>query len=193
MFSESTLECVELPSTLKRIEYDTFEGCKNLKYIDLPERLEYIGKWCFKDSALESITLPNSLRVIEEEAFYQCENLKSVAFPNALVKIGLFAFYKTGLAEVKLPASLKTIEQGVFAECKSLKIVKFCEGLAVLGTDEFFERDNMCNGVFEESTVERVELPTTLKIIEHNTFKNCKNLQDITLPDCLEYIGKQSF
>ena len=47
VFEQSSLECVELPSTLKRIEYSAFEECKNLKSINLPEKLEHIEKRCF--------------------------------------------------------------------------------------------------------------------------------------------------
>ena len=43
VFKESSVEHVELPRTLRRIEYSTFEDCKNLKSIRLPEKLEYIG------------------------------------------------------------------------------------------------------------------------------------------------------
>lgn len=47
VFSGSALEYIELPSTLKRIEYGAFENCTNLKNIRLPNGLEYIGKRCF--------------------------------------------------------------------------------------------------------------------------------------------------
>lgn len=43
VFQECALESVEFPSTLKRIEYNAFYKCSNLKNIVLPERLEYIG------------------------------------------------------------------------------------------------------------------------------------------------------
>ena len=47
VFEESPVEHVELLSTLKRIEHCAFEKCKNLKSINLPTSLEYIGMWCF--------------------------------------------------------------------------------------------------------------------------------------------------
>ena len=55
VFSKSALENISLPSTLKRIEHDAFYGCKNLRDLKLPERLEYIGIGCFYASGLESI------------------------------------------------------------------------------------------------------------------------------------------
>ena len=87
------MEHVELPSTLRRIEYNAFRECKNLKNIVLPERLEYVGKYCFEESALESIRLPRALKIVDEDAFRCCENLRSVEFSEGLEKIGLFAFY----------------------------------------------------------------------------------------------------
>ena len=108
-FAESSLEYIELPSTLKRIEYSTFEDCKGLKNINLPESLEYIGKCCFQKSALESIALPSALNAIERSTFYECKNLRNVVFPNVLEKIGLFAFCKTSLENIKLPTSLRKI------------------------------------------------------------------------------------
>ena len=61
VFYNSALESVVLPSTLKRIEYNAFCNCKNLRSISLPERLEFIGTDCFRGSALESIEFPASL------------------------------------------------------------------------------------------------------------------------------------
>ena len=69
-----------------------------------------------------------------------------------------------------LPASLRTIAQGAFYKCESLKTVKFNEGLEVLGTDEYPDDGGRWFGVFEESSIESVELPSTLKRIEYCAF-----------------------
>ena len=63
----------------------------------LPERLEYIGKFCFYGIALTSISLPPLLRIIEKSAFRECKHLKTVEFPDGLEKIGLFAFEESGV------------------------------------------------------------------------------------------------
>ena len=193
VFCGSSVEHVELPSTLRRMWHSAFEDCKNLKIIVLPEKMEYMGENCFKESALESMKLPFALKVIDKNAFCECENLKAVEFPKCLEKIGLDAFIQSGLERVELPASLRTIAQGAFAKCKSLRTAKFGEGLEVLGTDEYRDNGNTYDGVFQESAVERVELPPTLKRIEHGAFKDCKNLQSIKLPDSLEYVEKLCF
>ena len=74
------MEHVELPSTLKRIEYSAFENCKSLKSISLPNGLEYIGERCFRESGLEFISLPPALKTIEENTFHQCSSLKNAEF-----------------------------------------------------------------------------------------------------------------
>ena len=51
----------------------------------------------------------------------------------------------------------------------------------------------MIVGVFQESALEDVKLPTTLKRIEHSAFIGCKSLKKIKLPEGLEYIGKTCF
>ena len=59
----------------------------------------------------------------------------------------------------------------------------------MLGKDEYPDRKELC-GVFENSAIEGVKLPTTLKRIEYSAFKNCKGLKRVYLPDKLEYVGR---
>ena len=71
----SGLRDVVLPSTLKRIEYCAFMGCKNLKAVRFPEGLEYLGVGCFYRTGLESVEFPASLRTISQASFSECESL----------------------------------------------------------------------------------------------------------------------
>lgn len=63
--------------------------------------------------------------------------------------------------------------------CWRLQTVKFGEGLETLGTDEYESNGVAWTGVFEESAVETVELPRTLKRIKCSAFNSCKNLKTI--------------
>lgn len=78
VFSNSAVEDVRLPSTLKRIEYSAFRGCRHLKSIRLPDRLEKICNRCFEESGIEEIIFPASVKTIDAEAFHCCESLRSV-------------------------------------------------------------------------------------------------------------------
>ena len=96
-----------------------------------------------------------------------------MTFPEGLEKIGIGVFVGSGLENVELPASLRTVSQCAFRACKSLKRVKFNEGLEVLGTEEYADDGGMWCGVFEDSSLENIELPSTLKRIEYRTFRGC--------------------
>ena len=71
--------------------------------------------------------------------------------------------------------------------------MQFADGLEALGTDEYTSDGKWLYGVFEESAVEHVKLPSTLRRIEYDAFKKCKSLKSIDLPKKLEYIGKRCF
>ena len=184
---------VKLPSTLKRIEGSTFQGCCNLKTICLPEKLTHIGEKCFYQSALESVRLPPALKVIETATFLGCRNLKRVEFSEGLERINPSAFFESGLERIEFPVSLRTIGQAAFARCESLRSVVLNEGLEELGTVGHPKNGTLQCGVFQSSAVEHVVFPSTLKKIGDCTFENCQSLRHVVLPDCLEFIGGNCF
>ena len=69
VFQESGVERIEMPSTLKRIEYNAFQSCKRLKSITLPDKLEYVGECCFWRSGLQEVRIPDAGVEAGEDAF----------------------------------------------------------------------------------------------------------------------------
>ena len=137
--------------------------------------------------------LPSTLKVIKNDAFMGCGNLRSVQLPEGLVEIGLRAFRESGLECVETPPSVRIIHQSAFCECPGLRRATLNEGLEVLGTNEYPDSYGRWCGVFHESALERVELPSTLRRIEYCAFEKCRNLKSIRLPEKIEYIGKHCF
>ena len=66
------------------------------------------------------------------------------------------------------------------------------EGIEVLGTKGKEGEDKMY-GVFQNSALESIKFSSTLKTIEYNAFKECKNLKSIELFEGLETIGDNCF
>ena len=115
----------------------------------------------FAQSDLRDIKFPSTLKEIPAAACWGCKNLKTVEFSEGLVKIGTDAFQESGIESLILPASLRIVSQGAFSFCDSLKTVRFADGLETLGTDE--EKTKIVFlGVFRNSAVTSVELPSTL-------------------------------
>ena len=71
-FSGSAIRSIRLPPTLKRIETEMFSWCENLKSVEIPSGVKYVGKNFFKNSQREEITLPGTLREIDKDAFKDC-------------------------------------------------------------------------------------------------------------------------
>ena len=127
------------------------------------------------------------------EAFYGCDSLRTIDFPNSLEEIGLRAFRESGLERVTTPKSVKTIRQSAFCKCRNLRTVTLNEGLETLGTDEYANDGKPWCGVFQESALVNVRLPSTLRRIEYYAFQNCRKLRSVTLSEKLEHVGQYCF
>ena len=125
--------------------------CRELKAVDLPEGLNYIGTSCFCGTGLESVKFPASLRTLCQAAFAMCKNLRRVEFCEGLAVLGTNeypsenenfqryygVFGESALESVKLPKSLKRIEYSAFAGCKNLRSIAFPERLEYIGKWSF--------------------------------------------------------
>ena len=88
--SNESIETINLPYGLRRIEYDAFNCCAVLKNISLPKTLEYLGNYCFENcTSLTSVTIPSSVTYVGEGAFDYCEGLKAIMIKGGNVEIEL--------------------------------------------------------------------------------------------------------
>ena len=77
VFYGTAIQSIRIPSTMKRLEAGTFADCENLKSVEIPHGVGYIGKNCFYNCRIKKITLPSTLKEIGEDAFKR-SNLKTV-------------------------------------------------------------------------------------------------------------------
>lgn len=79
VFTDTDVEEVVLPNSIKKLSSSAFYGNTKLKKIVLNEGLVTIGDYAFRDcSSLEEITLPKSVLYIGANAFIGCYNLNGV-------------------------------------------------------------------------------------------------------------------
>jgi hypothetical protein len=71
------LETVKLPSTIRDIDNNAFEGCISLTSINIPPSVERIRYLAFAGcESLSNIILPNTGKcIVFENAFEDCPNL----------------------------------------------------------------------------------------------------------------------
>ncbi|MGN0482347.1 MAG: leucine-rich repeat protein, partial [Lachnospiraceae bacterium] len=78
--SHTTLESVTIPNSVTTL---SFEGCSNLKNIQIPRGMDTIRSRAFAEcTSLESIEIPSTVNKIEYMAFLDCTNLKQILIPK---------------------------------------------------------------------------------------------------------------
>ena len=124
-FSHSSLNFIQLPSSLVQIEEKSFAYCDELTEIEIPEdsQLTVIGKNAFYCSSIESILIPQKVTKICEGAFESCLNLSSITIPNnsQLEYIGDSAFGWTNIDSIYIPEKLNFLGKNWCHCTKSVK------------------------------------------------------------------------
>lgn len=98
----------------------TFESCRNLRKIRLPNGIQCIGPYAFANTGLTEINIPASVWEIERSAFHRCHQLSNVSLNEGLNTIGNYAFEDCDmLCSITIPKSVTTIGGDAFNRCHS--------------------------------------------------------------------------
>ena len=142
----------KLPETLDSICDNLFDSCGELKRIDLPQHLIFIGRESFAGcNKLESLTVPKSVEKIGDNAFgtyfsnlkikFDCNNYRQdenfIFGPDE--KIISYIGYKAE-NEIAIPENTKSIGAFVFSRFSELESVIFPASV-----EEIDETAFMCN------------------------------------------------
>lgn len=83
---------IHIPDTVTSMGAFLFEGCENLRQIDLPAGLNYLWGYTFSGSAFEEIVLPDTLGVLPSFTFTDCKYLRRVVCGSGMKKIYAWVF-----------------------------------------------------------------------------------------------------
>lgn len=176
-FAGNRLITAYLPTSVKTISDNAFDGCVNLTSVTqvgssdeamFPASVTSIGNYAFEGCGKLNVTFgeAKALTTIGDNAFYGCISLQHVEFAqdSALGYIGKEAFMESGVSVVDL-AGTKVTEIGysAFEGCMSLA---------------------------------KLTLPETLSIININAFYGCTNLSDVSVSGTaksITFIGSYAF
>ena len=190
------LTSLTLPSGLTTLGSSAFSGCIGLTSVSFPDGLPSIGSSAFNGcTGLTTLSLPSDLTTLEESAFYGCTGLKSISFPDGLLSIGSSAFYGcTGLTALSLPSGLTTLSDFAFQNCTGLTELSIPKGCYTLW-----------QGVFKNSGVTKVILPSTLEQVRENNLTDKLQIiycqatnppsvysDNVISPDCKVYVPDES-
>lgn len=160
----TSLKNIELPSTVKEIQFYAFQKCESLQNITLPDSLETFGGNAFENSGLTSITIPNNIKELPSRVFGYCPNLEEVILGDSVKYTNVDYYYSP------------------FHETRNIKTVTFGKGMQEIG--------DIFSG---QPQLQKVILSDSVKTIGVNAFKNCSSLTDINIPNTATAILEEAF
>lgn len=179
-FFSSEIQGIILPGGLKRIEKQAFKFCMNLKNLELPKSLLYIGDEAFYDCTLEELYIPASVMHIGTDA----------------LTIGKARLGNRGIKMLRIDPENRVYqiqEKGLFQQTEDGKrLLQLVESIGESyrvpeGTT------HIGNHVFSYNLqLKRVQLPDELREIGDYAFYYC-GLEEANLPKGLVRIGEYAF
>ena len=192
-------------SALTRIVPTNVDASKYENTFYMPKTLAAIRKNAFKNSsAFKYLTFEegSQFAILDESSFEGCTHLlgsnvngqakDTINMPEGVLEIQKKAFSKcNALQKVYFLGEVKTIGDNAFEECTSLKEVRMKDTITQIRPSAFLK----CSSL--------EHMPRTLdgkgfafsniKNIYSNTFKDCKALQEVYIPEYVENIESEAF
>ncbi len=207
------LTTVKLPSTLKYLSEQTFDGCQALETINIPASIislpAYLFNNCFN---LKTVKYEGTILSIGKCAFYRCKKLAIIELHEGLKTIGLEAFNECEAAsnDIVIPNSVNFIGVMAFYRCYSIKSIILSNNLPSIPEDfalySAIESQIIPEGIVSIGnsafavckSLKTVEIPSTVKDIYTNAFNYCTGLESVTIhaktpPDLSDNDSKDVF
>ena len=203
------------------IGYSTFDNCKNLKKVVIPN----LESWCnitfsnnsanplkyshslrIDDSEISELAIPASISQIKSYAFYGGRSFKSIIIPEQIDSIGNMAFADcSGVVSIDVPSNVQYIAYNAFGNVPNISVMpntanytnapwgaKSLNGY-VDGNIVYNNSNKTDILACATSAVGEIEIPISVKNIKSEAFSECTNLVSIKLPTSLESIQRDAF
>lgn len=211
------LTSVTISDGVKGIGSSVFSHCENLEYITISDSVTEIGEnafWgCHK---LQTVKMGKGLKDIGNSAFSCCYKLSNITIPDSVTSIGENAFRCCPIENVYIPQSLTTIYTSSFIESAIWYVYrdsyahKFADFNNLLYTiigesERIYVVDGVSYIIIADraiafsydSSSENIIIPETVEgypVTElKETFNKCYILKNVTIPDSVTKIGKNTF
>lgn len=166
-----------------------------------------------KGGSYGSIPTPCEDDVITVWFFHQCKTLTNVIFPKNLKEIRDYSFGNTNITSIVIPKTLTKLDAGALAiptlssiqvedgnekyYSKNNAIYEKATGVLIRGCKTSGIPEGVVkigSSAFEDSKLESIVLPTSVKTIEYGAFSGCNDVQqDLYIPASVKEIGRFAF
>lgn len=189
------------------IERSAFSYCKSLTQIHIPSSVTEIGLAAFAFCPkIESMTVsPNNpyyfdsnhciIKKQEKILAFGCKN-SIIPTDGSVTSVNGYSFAgATGLTFISVPDQVTWIGAASFVGCTGLQEIH----LPFIGS-EADSYDGRLGRIFTDDPMDQLPPPSLKRVVIHggsivgnSAFKNCRNLQEIILPETITWIGYFAF
>ncbi len=165
-FSRCPLKNAVLSESMSEISEGLFESCSMLENVGLSDNINKIGENAFFGcESLSDFQIPVNVETIGSGAFFGCKKLLKISVPEGIESIPDNTFYGAGLLSITLPQSMGSIGYEAFAYCDALKEIIY-NGSEDEFKEIFIDRHNEeieeCEKIFgKPDTVFSIRKPST--------------------------------
>jgi len=178
------------PSMGWSMQIHGFDECTEgiLTYWVFPDfaiaRSSFDGK---RPLAYGDIVIPSEYRgvpVIGVMLFEDCTELKSITLPDTITKIAYDTFLNcTSLETINIPDSVKRVGYDAFEGTPWLENKRNESPMVIVNS--VLVDGKKCEG--------EVVIPDNVTSIADRAFMDCENIESVSIPDSVDYIGRQAF
>lgn len=190
VFGAIKIKSINVPKNF-RLNKAMFSTCQQLRSVNFEADWVTIPERCFYYCTnLEEIDISKAL-FIKDSAFLECHNLSVNVIP-AHTYVSACAFMKTGVEDVTIE-DISEVEEKAFSDCKSLKklTINVPDGPAI--ADDLCIPEELAARCTNLQTVTFTGHAENLLSIKAAAFRETTMLTEITLPEKLKTIGRQTF
>lgn len=229
------LEEVYIGNSVKKIGNMAFSGAVNLKSVTIPDSVTEISNQAFYNSGLQFVYLGKSVKTIGSLAFLNTPSLQEIFIPDSVLTISDKSFgYNLESGSYVKNSDFTLLGCGGISNAKTYAdkngfnyedVYSYSYGgfncsfdkaggvLTLFGTGETGARNlwyyysdqikkvDIKNGITKISVnsfsncqnLENASLPQGLKTVEDNAFLNCPKLKSVSIPDSVSGIGDCAF
>ncbi len=179
-----SLKNINLPNTLTYIGSYAFSSCTSLNHIDIPNSVTNIARGAFKSSGLVDIEIPSGVISLESNVFESCSKLENVSIPTSVTSIPQYAFVScTSLTNIDIPNSVTSIGSNAFQSCKALTNIEIPNSVTSIESNAF----SSC------TALESIDIPNSVTSIGNYAFQYCSKLESVYIANGVKTIGNSAF
>lgn len=146
----------------------------------------------FRNVTAKEVIVPSGVTTIGVSAFEACPSLSKITIPKTVTALGDMAFNGCSMLEkidIESGSALKEIGKNAFSNCRLLKTAEYENTF-------YLPAGNIEHAILisvSSTEITEAQIHPDTKIITANAFSKCSSLEEITIPENIEYIGDEAF